>query len=59
MSKFSLYLVWCAKVWISFEKQQFKRLAVFLSILEADTKIVPGYNFVAPLKEHRRKFIDG
>ena len=31
------------------KKQQFERLAVFLSIFEVDTKIISDYKFVTPL----------
>ena len=45
-----LYLVWCGdKAQIYREKHQFKMLVVLSPIFVADTKIIFGYNFVAPL----------
>ena len=42
-------MFWCTKVQVFFEKYQFKMLVVLLPISVADTKIMYGYNFVAPL----------
>ena len=44
-----IHLAWCAKVWIYLEKHQFKMLAVFPHFFVTDTKILFGYNFLAPL----------
>ena len=40
---------WCAKVYIYLE--QFKMLVTVLLIFVAHTKIIYGYNFVAPLTQ--------
>ena len=40
-------LVWCAKVYIYFKKEQFKMLITFFPFFLADTKIIFCYNFVA------------
>ena len=42
------YLIWWAKGYICLEKQQFKTLVASSPIFVADTKIIFGYNFVAP-----------
>ena len=52
--KFSLcrYLVWCDKVQIYCEKQQFKMLTVFSPILMADIAISFVFNFISPLSKY-------
>ena len=41
------------------EKQQFKVFVVFSPIFVADTKIIFGYNLVAPLKTKIYKLVVG
>ena len=49
------FLVGCVKVWIYFQEEQFRMLIGFLPIFVTDTKIIYGYNFVAPLKACTKK----
>ena len=42
---------------IHFEKEQFENLVVFLPIFVADTKVIYGYDFVAPLRTWKKKLL--
>ena len=42
-------MIWCDKVPTYFKKQQLNTLDVFSSVFVADSKIIYGYHFVAPL----------
>ena len=51
------YLIWWAKGYICLEKQQFKTLVASSPIFVADTKIIFGYNFVAPPLKNNKVII--